>query len=258
MLEGQLPDWDEMKPGSRINGQLIVGGGALDLEAGEKPPLRLEWGEDQGDKESPLQRRTQWKETWERIREKASRGLALHAPSASDSPLFFGDETLDPGSQSAGGGKAFGLAFHELMEQVDLQSGSNVRTLSQMKAAAQSIPEAADTLAKLCVKTISHPLMDRVRQALRFFREVPFSVTDLEKIVEGKIDLLFEERDGWVIVDYKTDEVDGEALEKRFDSYLEQGRWYARAMKKATGRMVKEINFFFVRTGEIRVLTDLE
>jgi len=98
--------------------------------------------------------------------------------------------------------------------------------------------------------------MDRVRQAKRFFREVPFSVFLREKIMEGKIDLLFEEDEGWVIVDYKTDEVSGVALDERFEAYREQGIWYARAVEKVTRRAVKEVAFFFVRTGEIRTLTD--
>ena len=260
MLEGRLPEWEQMKPGSRLNGQLIVGRGALDIDAGEKSPLRLELGEAQMDEKRPLQRRIQWQETRERIKEKASGGLPLYAPSALASaanslPLFW-DEIVDPGSEGAGGGKPFGSAFHELMEHADLKNGANVKILSQMKAAAHSIPDAAEKLGKLCLKTISHPLMDRVRRSLRFFREVPFSVSYQEKIVEGKIDLLFEERDGWVIVDYKTDDVSAEALEKRFQIYRDQGKWYARAMEKSAGGSVKEVIFFFVRPGELRVLTD--
>jgi ATP-dependent helicase/nuclease subunit A len=81
---------------------------------------------------------------------------------------------------------------------------------------------------------------------------VPFSVSLEEKIMEGKIDLLFEEDEEWVIVDYKTDEVSGEALEQRFQSYREQGIWYAKAVQKATGGQVKEMVFFFIRAGEAR------
>ena len=70
--------------------------------------------------------------------------------------------------------------------------------------------------------------------------------------MEGKIDLLFEEPEGWVIVDYKTDRVSGEALEHRFQGYREQGNWYARAARKVTGEKIKEVIFFFVRAGEVR------
>ena len=129
--------------------------------------------------------------------------------------------------------------------------------LVKIKAVEQSIPGMADQIGDLCRKTLSNPIMDRVRRAKRFFREVPFSVSLEGKIMEGKIDLLFEEDEGWVIVDYKTDEVSGKAINERFDLYREQGIWYARAAEKTTGEAVKEVAFFFVRTGEIRVLRDL-
>jgi ATP-dependent helicase/nuclease subunit A len=99
---------------------------------------------------------------------------------------------------------------------------------------------------------LDHPLMERVKSAKRLFREVPFSVSLDGNLVEGKIDLLFEEEGGWVIVDYKTDDVSGEALEQRFQSYREQGLWYARAVRESAGCEVKEIAFFFVRSGGVR------
>jgi ATP-dependent exoDNAse (exonuclease V) beta subunit len=69
-------------------------------------------------------------------------------------------------------------------------------------------------------------LLDRIRQAGRFFRVVPFSITDQEKFIKGKIDLFFEERNGWVIMDYKTDGVQGKGLKKRVESYREQNNTY--------------------------------
>ncbi|MGD0623627.1 MAG: PD-(D/E)XK nuclease family protein [Thermodesulfobacteriota bacterium] len=153
-----------------------------------------------------------------------------------------------------GGGAAFGSAFHEVMELVDLVDGKNLNVLAKMKAIEQAIPKKVDKIEDLCRKTLSHSLMERVRRAKRFFREVPFSVSLEEKIMEGKIDLLFQEDEEWVIVDYKTDEVSGEALEQRFQSYREQGIWYAKAVQKATGGKAKEMVFFFVQTGVLRMI----
>jgi ATP-dependent exoDNAse (exonuclease V) beta subunit len=55
-----------------------------------------------------------------------------------------------------------------------------------------------------------------------FLPGCPFSITDREKFIKGKIDLFFEECNGWVIVDYKTDGVQGKGLKERFESYREQ------------------------------------
>jgi len=259
MLEGQLPDREEMKPGSQVNGQTVLGGGAFNLDPGEKPPLRLEWAEVEEDNAAPLKRRVHWQKTLEEVKAQASRGLPLATPSSFtgwvDSSRFPWDEV--PGSSSErGGGAAFGSAFHEVMERVDLVEGHNLKALAQIKAVEQSIPGMADQIAELGGQTLSHPLMDRVRKAKRFFREVPFSVFLAGKIMEGKIDLLFEEEEGWVVVDYKTDEVSGDALQERFEAYKEQGIWYARAVEEATGERVKEVAFFFVRTREVRALKD--
>jgi ATP-dependent exoDNAse (exonuclease V) beta subunit len=57
---------------------------------------------------------------------------------------------------------------------------------------------------------------------MRFFRVVPLSITDQEKFFKGKIGLFFEERNGWVIVDYKADGVQGNGLKKRVESYRKQ------------------------------------
>ncbi|MBU1207446.1 MAG: UvrD-helicase domain-containing protein [Proteobacteria bacterium] len=258
MLEGQLPDGKEMRPGSQRNGQLILGGEIFDLDPEGKPPLRLELAEAPEDNAAPLQRRLQWQKTLAGVKEKASRGLPLATPSSFagwiDSSRFSWDEV--PASSSATGarGAVFGSAFHEVMERVDWTDGRNLKALAQMKAVEQSIPGMVDKIEEICRQTLSHPFMDRVHQAKRFFREVPFSVFLQEKIMEGKIDLLFEEDEGWVIVDYKTDEVSGVALDERFEAYREQGIWYARAVEKVTRRAVKEVAFFFVRTGEVRSL----
>jgi ATP-dependent exoDNAse (exonuclease V) beta subunit len=238
-----------------VNGQFILGGGIFDLDPKEKPPLRLELTEPEEDSTDLLQSRIQWQKILQEVNERASRGLPLATPSSflgwPDSSRFSWDEF--PGSTSEpGGGAAFGSAFHEVMEQVNIVDGKNLNVLAKMKASNQSLPKMAERIDALCRQTLSHSLLERVRRSKRFFREVPFSVSLEEKIMEGKIDLLFHEDEGWVIVDYKTDEVSGEALEQRFQSYREQGIWYAKAVQKAAGGKVKEMVFFFVRAGEAR------
>ena len=258
LLDDKIPPPEKWVPGSVIDGQLIVGGGSLDLHPGEQPPLRPEIEEDAGKDEMPLKRREEWKEGLEAAITRASQGLPLITPSGAES--FEGSDRQDfsdpPGTPTGEGGAAFGLAFHGVLERLDLKNGSNLKSLCRINAAGNGIPERAEEIALLCRGLLTHPFLDRVRKAKRLFREVPFSISYEEKIVEGKIDLLFEEPDGWVIVDYKTDNVSGTALEARFQNYRDQGRWYARAMKKAAAGAVKEVIFFFVRAGELRPLRD--
>ena len=261
LLEERLPEIGALHPWSVVEGQLIAGRGCFDLQPADKPPLRLELGGRTGEEQTPLQRRNQWKASLHFVKEKASQGIPLFAPSSSASsllempPLLFDEEAEGSGGPPEERGPAFGLAFHGVMERLDLAGAGNLAELSRLKAMEQSIPALAERLAAFCRTCLDHPLLDRARKAKRLFREVPFSAILDDQTVEGKIDLLFEEQDGWVIVDYKTDDVSGEALEKRFPDYREQGSWYARAVQKATGEKVKEVFFFFVRTGQVRTLT---
>ncbi|MDQ3604818.1 MAG: PD-(D/E)XK nuclease family protein, partial [Gemmatimonadota bacterium] len=108
----------------------------------------------------------------------------------------------------------------------------------------------------------------RSRVALQVVVEAPFVVSfsaaeaktlsipgvDVERppreIVEGVIDLAFEEPDGWVIADYKTDVVsDAEALQERIARYRAQVDLYACCWERLTGKRVKEKVLIFTDTG---------
>jgi len=260
LLEEKLPAFESMEPWSVIDGQLIAGRGCFNLQPAEKPPLRLDLEEAGKEEGTPWERRLQWKKSLDAVKEKASKGLPLLAPSSADPstldlPFHRMDEWIEPGlSRGKGeeGGPSFGLAFHGVMERLDLSSGDNLKELCRIETHEYSIPGSAEKLEAMVRQCLDHPLMERVKRAKRLFREVPFSVSLDGNLVEGKIDLLFEEEGGWGIVDYKTDDVSGEALEQRFQSYRDQGLWYGRAVREAAGCEVKEVAFFFVRSGEVR------
>jgi ATP-dependent helicase/nuclease subunit A len=266
LLEEKLPSFESMEPWSVIDGQLIAGRGCFNTQPTEKPPLRLDLGEAEKEEGPPWERRLQWKESLAAVKEKASIGLPLLAPSSADPstldlPSHRLDEWIEPGSsrgKGEEGGPSFGLAFHGVMERLDLSARGTLKMLCRIEALEYSIPGSAEKLEAMALRCLEHPLMERVKRAKRLFREVPFSVSLDGSLVEGTIDLLFEEEGRWVIVDYKTDDVFGESLEQRFQSYREQGLWYARAVREAAGCKVKEVAFFFVRSGEIRSIKPTE
>ena len=81
-----------------------------------------------------------------------------------------------------------------------------------------------------------HPLLARAREADRAGRcrrEVPIRLRLGDGgLCEGTVDLAFEERDGWLVVDFKTDRALG--LDERV--YAFQVALYAEAIAKATNR----------------------
>ena len=62
------------------------------------------------------------------------------------------------------------------------------------------------------------------------------------ELVQGIIDLYFEEADGIVLVDYKTDRI--ETAEELVERYRIQLQYYARALRQITGKTVKEIYIY--------------
>jgi ATP-dependent helicase/nuclease subunit A len=112
-----------------------------------------------------------------------------------------------------------GTAFHEAMEQIDLFSPGVNRSWIQKLIARHSLdPKSAQSLEEMIRRTVSSKLMERARRAAKsggkILREVPF-VRPLgdATVEEGKIDLLFQEGDGWILVDFKTDWVSARAEE---------------------------------------------
>lgn len=95
---------------------------------------------------------------------------------------------------------------------------------------------------------LATPVLERARRAPRLLREVPFSVVIEGRLAEGRVDLVFEEEDGLVFVDYKTDRVEPamrgarEALRAfaRERGHEQQAALYARALAAAIGRPVRE------------------
>jgi ATP-dependent helicase/nuclease subunit A len=95
---------------------------------------------------------------------------------------------------------------------------------------------------------LSSPILERARKSKNIWREVSV-MAPIERIVaEGIIDLVFEEDDGLVIVDYKTDNLySDKEITLATDKYQLQILLYAYAINKATGKVVKEAGLLFLR-----------
>lgn len=92
----------------------------------------------------------------------------------------------------------------------------------------------------------SNVLRRAVRSSL-LWKELPFVYRHRDDLVEGFIDLAFEEDGEIVVVDFKTDMVEnGKELEERVLLYAPQGVVYAIALERITHKKVKEVVFLFL------------
>lgn len=71
---------------------------------------------------------------------------------------------------------------------------------------------------------------------------------DRTTLLQGVIDCAFRDKDGWVLLDYKTDRVDNEAA--FVERYAMQLNWYARALEEITHLPVTERWLYALSTGK--------
>jgi len=142
------------------------------------------------------------------------------------------------------GGAAFGVLVHGVLAQVpfdaDRQGLEEIARL-QARLLGMTDQEAASAAA-VAERVLADDLMARARAADArgaCRRETPVTCTLPDgTLVEGIVDLAFEERNVWTIVDYKTDREIAAAGE---DRYRRQIALYASAIAEATGQSASAV-----------------
>lgn len=157
-----------------------------------------------------------------------------------------------------------GTAFHKLMEHLPLEqemkeTGIRAYLEKALQRGILTEAEAKSLDLEAAAQFFLGEPGGRALQAAargRLFREKPFILgvpyreiqpdIDSEELalVQGIIDMYYEEEDGSVLIDYKTDRVSRpEMLTER---YAIQMAYYVRALEAATGRKVKEVYLYSV------------
>lgn len=174
-----------------------------------------------------------------------------------------------------------GSAVHLVLEHLDLSRPLTVADINQQiedlvaqefldEELARTIDTAA--LAAFFAGPLGRRLSARPDLV---WREVPFSLilpaakaypreqlspaTAAEPIlVQGIIDCLVREDNGWLLIDFKTDRARGTALAQRLDSYKHQIKLYAQALMSFSSQPVAEAYLYFLNTGQtVPVVLDL-
>ena len=159
-----------------------------------------------------------------------------------------------------------GTATHIALQYMDFagatKPGGAAREIKRLADSGLLSPEEAEAVDGKAIETLmSSPLGGRMRAAEKLNREFRFSVLlpaedffpdggEDELLLQGAVDCWFEEADGVVIVDYKTDSVTAEETAGRAEFYAPQLRAYALAVTAVTGKPVKEAFLYFLRPGK--------
>ena len=140
-------------------------------------------------------------------------------------------------------GPRFGTLVHAVLATVPLDAER--RAIEESAALQARILGATheETVAAtaLVEAALADPLLGRARRAWqigRCRRETPIAAVEPDgTVLEGVLDLAFEEDDGWTVVDLKTDA----ELAGSLPRYRRQVAAYARIVARATGRPVKAV-----------------
>ena len=174
----------------------------------------------------------------------------------------------------------YGSALHLVMQHLniggDLDAAAIQEQVHAMVLNELLTHEQASAVQVNKIKIFADsPLGNRLRKARSVWRELPFTLalpacevypdaeekcrlhTSLGKsglegelvLVQGVIDCLFEEEDGLVLLDYKTDRVKPDQVETLAARYRGQLNLYARAVESILGRKVKEKYLYLFSVG---------
>ena len=142
---------------------------------------------------------------------------------------------------------AFGRAVHSVLQVVAFDStpDERVETCAQM-ALLEGVAGLSGEIEQSVAAALSSPALRHARMAARQWRELAVVAPVGDRAVEGFVDLLYESPDGLVVVDYKTDQLEGAAaLRAAITRYAPQVAAYALAVEHATGRDVHHCTFVF-------------
>ncbi|MEZ6134255.1 MAG: UvrD-helicase domain-containing protein [Pirellulaceae bacterium] len=150
-------------------------------------------------------------------------------------------------------GYKWGSAMHELLEictkspKADLRSSANTLA-SEYELGSERVDELFTTVESVTKSDI----WKRAQAATHCFSELPFETAATDDtgkltIIRGVIDLIFEEPDGWVIVDYKTDDLTESDIPAAISYYCSQLAQYANHWTNTSGNPTKELGLYFTK-----------
>lgn len=166
-----------------------------------------------------------------------------------------------------------GTVFHSVMQHLNFCPDSGKINIDNIKMQIDNMviseiitDKGAETVnAKKILEFLESDIGKRVINAQKLYKEFPFQVRlkstniykDLEKdlyeneniIVQGIIDLYFQEDDGIVLLDYKTDYVNHDNIDIIKERYKMQIDYYAAALETITGIKVKEKYLYLFFSG---------
>lgn len=153
-------------------------------------------------------------------------------------------------------GTALGRAVHAALQTVPLDGSGDAAAVAAAQAAAEGVGDRADEVARMVSSALASPPVLEAVTSGRWWREVPVAAAIADGLLEGFVDLLYQDADGQlVLIDYKTDRAPDESSAR----YRLQLGAYAFAVAQAVGRPVDRAALVFTAStpAAVRWVDDL-
>ena len=164
--------------------------------------------------------------------------VTAHAKASEEAPGEV-DVISVGGRTGTAGGPGFGSLVHAVLASLLTSPGATVPLIANMQARVFGCtPEEASAAAEVVEGALSHPFFSRVRRASRIRSETPVTHRLAGgTMIEGVVDLAFEENNTWIVADFKTDR----EIEGRLDDYRRQIALYVAAVQESTGQPARGV-----------------
>ncbi len=187
----------------------------------------------------------------------------LSADSGGISEQATAEEILSEGRGEGGHGTEWGTVIHLLLENMGKGVTEGLEELAASSLAENDLdPDLAPEAVDMAVSVTRSELWSRSLAAGSRLVEVPFCYAPPEDegfpgkrqgmplLLRGVIDLAFRESGGWVLADFKTDDLPASRLEGAAKRYAPQLQLYSLIFEACTGEPVRERVIYFVRSGK--------
>ncbi len=192
-------------------------------------------------------------------------GFFSTIPSLNQRPQFISQP--EKGGTAALSGAQRGSVLHYVMQHLDLNDTSRAGLQSQLETmVGKDMLTAleADTVDLESIEAFfASSLGKRILGARKVFREAGFNqlveagqvlagtyALEEKLLLQGVIDLYFEEADGLVVVDYKTDHITPQNRQDLITQYQIQVKAYCSALAEISGQLVKQGFVYFFSSAE--------
>ena len=157
-----------------------------------------------------------------------------------------------------------GDAVHMVMERVTLPGADDLEAIADDVCQEGDIADLTEDVLAMCRACLQAHCVQHALAGGRWWREVPFvlsrttdsSEPDRGPLATGRVDMVHQDGDELVVIDYKTDKdvtadtAEDHALEK----HSGQAEIYAHALAAATGIPVRQVVFVYCKAGvEVRL-----